>query len=103
MSVVARAMSGIRSRAMTRTRSLLGLGDLSAVPEASWWIGGRLYHEGAKTQRNAKFLVAALLFCVHLCSLWFRLLVPARLLRGIRGQGFSVGAVFLMKPFHRLA
>src|SRR5439155_13913668 len=36
---------------------------------SSWWIGGRLYHEGAKTRRSAKFLVTALLLCVHL---WFR-------------------------------
>jgi len=26
---------------------------------SSWWIGDRIYHEGAKTRRIAKFLVAA--------------------------------------------
>jgi len=32
---------------------------------SSWWIGSGLYHEDAKTQRIAKFLVAAGLLCDH--------------------------------------
>jgi len=35
---------------------------------SSWWIGPGLYHEDAKTQRIAKFLVAAGPLCVHQCS-----------------------------------
>src|SRR6266704_2113386 len=59
---------------------------------SSWWIGSGLYHEDAKTQRIAKFLVAAQLLCVHR---WFHFVafMPLRIARELEFSPEAWGSV----------